>query len=248
MSKVPNAAKAGILVVGLLVALAAGWFVVIAPKRSEAAKIGRQIDDTRALIAAAQTGGSGSEAQPIRIADLFELSRAMPDRADIPSVLLQLSEISGETGVTFQSITPHDPVQLGPYQQISIELVFEGHFYDLSDFLYRLRNLVGVHQGVLDSTGRLFSVDSIAFDEGELKFPEVKATLTVSAYVFGDGTLTIAPTAPQSSSEEAAPAAASTGSGAPAVPTPARVTPSPAGESDTRPIPVKPPKAKRAGA
>jgi len=44
-----------------------------------------------------------------------------------------------------------------------------------------------VHQGVLDSTGRLFSVDSIAFDEGELKFPQVKAALTVSAYVYGDG-------------------------------------------------------------
>ena len=48
--------------------------------------------------------------QPIRVADLFKLSRAMPDRTDIPSVLLQLSEISAETGVSFQSITPHDAV------------------------------------------------------------------------------------------------------------------------------------------
>jgi type IV pilus assembly PilO-like protein len=230
MSKVPTSAKAGVLLAALVAALLVGWFVVIAPKRSEALKLTQQIDDTRTQIDVAQGGGSGTQPQRIRVADLFELSRAMPDRADIPSVLLQLSEISAETGVTFQAITPHDPVQLGGYQQIGIELVFQGHFYDLSDFLYRLRNLVGVRQGVLDATGRLFSVDSISFDEGELKFPQVQARLTVSAYVFGDGTLTFAPTAP-----------ATTGQGASS-------TTTPPAESDSQPIPVSPPGASAVGA
>jgi hypothetical protein len=231
MNKLPTSAKAGILIAGLVVVLAAGWFVAVAPKRSEAAKLQKQIDDTRAQIDAAQAGaGSGTQVQPIRVADLFRLSRAMPDRADIPNVLLQLSEISAETGVNFQSITPHDPAFLGSYEQIGIDLVFQGHFYDLSDFLYRLRNLVGVHHGVLAATGRLFSVDSISFDEGDLQFPEVKATLTVSAYVFGDGTFTSAPTVAPSAGE-AAPA-----------------TTTPPSESDSQPIPAAPPGATAAGA
>ncbi len=222
----------------LVVVLVAGWFVAIAPKRSEASRLSGEIADARAQLAAAQAGSGGGEpqTQPIRVADLFKLSRAMPDQADIPSVLLQLSEISGETGVTFQSITPHDPVSLGAYQQIGIDLVFQGHFYDLSDFLYRLRNLVGVHQGVLDATGRLFSVDSIAFDEGDLQFPQVKATLTVSAYVYGDGTGTPVP-----------PGATGSGEAAPTATTPSPTSPT-AALDDSRPIPPAPGGATAAGA
>jgi type IV pilus assembly PilO-like protein len=236
MSKVPTSAKAGVLLAALVVALLVGWFVVIAPKRSEASKLSGQIDDARTALAVAQgaAGGSGTPGPVIRVADLFKLSRAMPDRADIPSVLLQLSEISAETGVSFQAITPHDPVQLGAYQQIGIDLVFQGHFYDLSDFLYRLRNLVSVHGGVLDATGRLFSVNSITFDEGDLQFPQVKATLSVSAYVFGDGTLTVAPTA-----------SAPTGQAASATTTPATTTP--ATEAYSQPIPAAPPGATAVG-
>jgi len=189
MSKSPATARTAVLILTIVVSLAVGWFMVISPKRQEASALGREITETHAQIDAAQgaTATGQPQANPIRVADLFKLSRAMPDKADIPNVLLQLSQISAETGVSFQSITPHDPVPLGAFQQIGIDLVFEGHFYDLSDFLYRLRNLVGVHRGVLDSTGRLFAVNSIAFDEGELQFPQVKATLTVSAYVYGDG-------------------------------------------------------------
>ena len=232
MTKLPSAVKAGVLVAALVAALVAGWFGLIAPKRSEVSRLNAEIDATHAQIAAAQAG-TGPHVQAIRVADLFKLSRAMPDRADIPNVLLELSEISAETGVSFQSITPHDPISLGSYQQIRIDLVFEGHFYDLSDFLYRLRNLVGVHQGVLDATGRLFSVDSVSFDEGTLQFPQVKATLTVSAYVFGDGTLTMAPTVPPASS-----------TAAPATTTPA----TPATQDDSQPIPAAPPGATAAGA
>jgi hypothetical protein len=81
--------------------------------------------------------------------------------------------------------------------------VFEGRFYDLSDFLYRLRNLVGVHDGVLNATGRLFTVGAISFDQGSRQFPQVKATLTVSAYVFGDGTTTTVPSTATAGGTEA---------------------------------------------
>ena len=138
----------------------------------------------------------------------------------------RLSAIAAETGVSFQSITPHDAVALGDYQQIGIDLVFEGHFYDLSDFLYRLRNLVSVHQGVLTSTGRLFSVDSVAFDEGELQFPQVKASLTVSAYVYGDGIPDPLPAgATGSGATQAAPAQGQSGAGV---------------QDESQPIPVNP--------
>jgi Tfp pilus assembly protein PilO len=160
------------------------------------------------------------------VADLFKLSRAMPNTADIPGVILQLSSVAAETGVQFESITPHDPVSYGAYQQVAVDLSFEGRFYDLSDFLYRLRNLVGVHHGVLNATGRLFTVDSITFNQGTENFPQVKATLTVSAYVFGDGT-------------------------APPVPnglTPTGTAPASPAIGDTQPVPAAPAGATAVGA
>jgi len=186
MSKLPTPAKIGLVVAAVLLALVAGWFLLISPKRSDVKSLKQEINDTRDQIAAAH--GVQTPTQPaIRVADLFKLSRAMPNTADIPGVLLQISHVAQESGVSFQAITPHDPTSLGAYQQIDIDLTFQGRFYDLSDFLYRLRNLVDVHDGVLNATGRLFSVDSITLNQGELNFPQVKATLTISAYVFGSG-------------------------------------------------------------
>jgi hypothetical protein len=178
---------------GVLLVLVAGWFLLVAPKRHQAATLKQQISDTRSQIALAQGVRQPAAPPPIRVADLFKLSRAMPNTPDVPGLILQLSRVAEDTGVSFESITPHDPVQYSGYQQVDVDLTFEGRFYDLSDFLYRLRNLVSVHEGVLTATGRLFSVDSITFNQGQKDFPQVKATLTVSAYVFGDGTATPVP-------------------------------------------------------
>ena len=226
MTAASTSTKMGVLVGALVLVLAAGWFAVISPKRSEAARLQRQIEDTQGEIVVARTR-SAQHAPQIRVADLFELSRAMPNRSDIPSVLLQLSGIAAETGVTFKSITPHEPVPAGGYERLAIDLVFEGHFYDLSDFLYRLRGLVGVHGGVLDATGRLFSVDAISFGQGDQQFPSVKATMTVSAYVFGDGTAAPVPDG--------------------VLPTEPTTTTAPRAE-DSQPIPAVPPGASDAGA
>jgi Tfp pilus assembly protein PilO len=209
MSKLSTPAKLGLLAGAVLLALIAGWFLVVSPKRSDVKSLKQEIAATQDQIATAH--GVQTPSQPaIRVADLFKLSRAMPNTADIPGVLLQLSRVAEETGVTFQSITPHDPTALGAYQRITIDLTFQGRFYDLSDFLYRLRNLVDVHQGVLTATGRLFSVDSITFNQGEQDFPQVKASLTVSAYVFGDGTAPPVPSglAPSSAQTQTTPAIA----------------------------------------
>ena len=230
MSKLPTPAKIGLIVAGVVLALVVGYFVLISPKRSHASSLKQQIADTRNEIA--ERRGVKSPSQPqIKVADLFRLSRAMPDTADIPGVLLQLSNVAAETGVTFQSITPHDPVAYGAYEQISIDLSFEGRFYDLSDFLYRLRNLVSVHEGVLDATGRMFSVNSITFNQGTLSFPQVRAALTVSAYVYGDGT----------------PPPVPTGVAPLGTPSPTTTT-TPAVAADTQPIPAAPAGATAAGA
>jgi Tfp pilus assembly protein PilO len=173
MSKRSTPARLILLGASVVALLAAGWFLVVSPKRSEAKRLQAEIGEVRAQIDVREAALDRPQtaAKPaIRVADLFELSRAMPDRAGRSGVLLQLSRVAEETGVVFDSITPHDAVPQAAFQQIDFDVRFEGRFYDLSDFLYRLRNLVDVHGGVLNATGRLFTVGSISFDQGSSQF------------------------------------------------------------------------------
>src|SRR5438067_9010554 len=108
----------------------------------------------------------------------------MPDRTDMPDLLLELSQLARDTGIRFDSISPQSGAAIGSYQVIPISVTFNGNFYNLADFLYRLRSLVSVHGGRLDASGRLFSVDTMAFNESEQKFPQIQATLVIDAFVY----------------------------------------------------------------
>lgn len=195
--KLSPGAVIGLIVVGLLFFAVLGYLVLISPQRSEAARLDeeiaemeRRIDESRAL--SLQAGN----AERVRVADLFRLSKAMPDQADMPGVLLELNRIATDTGIRFDSVSPQVSVPAEGYQTVPIQLVFQGNFYDLADFLYRLRNLVGVRSGELAATGRLFAVETLTFEEGERKFPQIRATLTVNAYVFGTGVPATSPPPP----------------------------------------------------
>ena len=93
MSKLPTPAKLALVAAGVLVAVVAGWFLVISPKRSDASDLKRQIADTRDQIAVAHGVRPVTPTPSIRIADLFKLSRAMPDTVDVPGLMLQLSRL-----------------------------------------------------------------------------------------------------------------------------------------------------------
>ena len=196
MRRPTNPAVIAGIVVGLLVYGAAGFFLLISPQRGKAAELKKetaateqQIQQYRALAAQAQ------QTPPIRVAELFRLTKAMPDDVDMAGVLLELSRVARDTGIEFDSITPQGPSVGTGYTVIPITLEFDGNYYELSDFLFRLRSLVRVQSGRLDAQGRLFVVEAIGFNESERTFPRIKATLTVRAFVYGDATLTAPPPA-----------------------------------------------------
>ena len=186
--RLPLPAQIAIAVVFALAVAAAGWFLLVSPQRARSS-------DLEAQIAAAEqqlenhrlaTIRAGS-VQKIEVADLFRLSKAMPDRADMSGVLLELNRIAADTGITFESISPQTAVPISGYQAVPIQLTFKGNFYNLSDFLYRLRTLVHVDEGRLAATGRLFAIDTLDFSESQEGFPRIVASLVVDAFVYGTG-------------------------------------------------------------
>jgi Tfp pilus assembly protein PilO len=176
-----------LVVVGLIAYLALGYLLLISPQRSKGSDLKKQVADTEAQINQYRTlSAQAKAAAPIRVADLFRLEKAMPNEVDMAGIVLELSRIAGDSGITFESITPQGVVAQPGYQVLPVALVFDGNYFELSDFLYRLRSLVRVRAGRLASSGRLFIVDAISFSESEKSFPRIQATLVVNAYVYGD--------------------------------------------------------------
>jgi Tfp pilus assembly protein PilO len=217
----PKPAAIALVIVALLVVSVAGYFLLISPQRSKSAELAKEAETLDAQIAAARAAlKEANEAEPIRVADLLRVSKAMPGTDDMPGVLLELNRIARETGIRFESITPQEPADAGGYLRQPIDLVFDGNFYELSDFLFRLRSLVRVRGGELEATGRLFTVNSLNFVESERAFPQIKATLNVNAFIYGTGEATAPPA--QAPAQPAAPAQ-------PPAPAPQSPTPPPSG-------------------
>jgi Tfp pilus assembly protein PilO len=220
VKSLPKPAAIAIVVTGLLVVSLAGYFLLISPQRSKSAELAKEADAIEAQIQALRIANAQvRNVEPIRVADLFRVSKAMPSTDDMPGVLLELNRIANETGIRFESITPQEAADAGGYLRRPIDLVFDGNYYELSDFLYRLRSLVRVRGGQLEATGRLFTVNALNFVESERSFPRIKATLNISAYVYGTGAA--APAQPP------APASPAPASPAPAEPAPAQPSASP---------------------
>jgi Tfp pilus assembly protein PilO len=182
----------------LLIIGYAGYSMVVAPQGAQAAKLQRQADAVQfAIFKRKAEIKKGLHPPTIETADLFRLARAMPDRTDMPGIILTLSDLARSAGIKFDLIEPvtGGATPSGSYETDRIHLLFNGDFYGLSDFLYRLRSLVSVHDGKLNATGRLFNADTVTFNVLANAFPKISAELFVNAYVYG-ATAPPAPAAP----------------------------------------------------
>jgi Tfp pilus assembly protein PilO len=174
--------------VGMLVLAyaAAGYFLLVSPKKAESVRLDGEIAAATSELAVARaTVVVPDDRQPISVADIFRLSTAMPSAPDMPGILLELSRLSEETGVRLKSITPQAAVPVGAYYVVPVDVALDGSFYALSDFLFRLRTLVTVRRGELHASGRLFSIDTVDFSEAGAGFPTLTSNLKLNAYVYG---------------------------------------------------------------
>jgi type IV pilus assembly protein PilO len=151
-----------VLALALVIVAAVGWFALISPKQARSSELDDEIAEleTKLALISRPTAPEEPPKVEIDVADLFKLAKAMPDRDDMPGILLELNATALSTGVEFLSIQPGPPASRGDYYALPITLTYAGNYYDLADFLFRLRNLVTVRDGVLDAGGRLYTRSS----------------------------------------------------------------------------------------
>jgi Tfp pilus assembly protein PilO len=183
-----------VLAGALVIVVVVSYFLLVGPKRAESARLDDEIAELETKIAVAKTRTPAAQ-PPVRInvADLFRLAKAMPDKEDVPGIILEVNSIASSAGIEFVAIQPQPVVPVGSHRALPITLTFEGNYYDLTDFLYRLRTLVTVKDGELHASGRLYTLDALDMHEAKAGFPHIEAVLTVSAYAFGTGTAGAAP-------------------------------------------------------
>lgn len=176
-----------VIAAGLLIVVVVAYWFLVRPKRAEAGRLGEEIVLLENQVQVATI--NARKDQPtvrIRVADLFALAKAMPEEEDMPGVILELNATAAAAGIEFMSIAPQIPIATATgYHVLPIALKFEGNYFDLTDFLFRLRNHVAVRDGRLAVRGRLFTLDLLDFHEGPGGFPHIEADLTVAAYVYG---------------------------------------------------------------
>lgn len=198
---------------GLLLIAIIGYFALISPKRATASSLKQQTATVQKQIDSNRSTGFMQALPAVRSAGIFSLAKAMPKQLETPNVILQLSELAQNSGITFDQITPNaaatsavpgavvTPDTTAPFAVEPIQVQFSGSFYDLVAFLQRLRNLVRVDHGRLAASGRLFDVSDIALCQvpatscsssagssssstiAESTFPHVQAVLTINAFV-----------------------------------------------------------------
>jgi Tfp pilus assembly protein PilO len=165
---------------------AGGWFLLVSGQRSEASKLEQDVSAAQAALIAkrteleAQRGIAG-------VAPPKVLERALPDETSLADVLDELSRVGDASGVTFSAVTPGAEVAGTGFTVTPLETQFQGNWTQISAFVSRLRKLVSFQDGRLQAAGRLYSVRKIDLAEGEGKFPDLTASMTVDVFRYTPG-------------------------------------------------------------
>ena len=240
-----------IAVVATAAAIAAFWFLALAPKREEATALeGKIATKQTALQAAEQTLADYRKAKvgyAKNYATVVRLGKAVPDDDDVRSLLVQLDAEAGGTHVDFRTIqvgsagapsgapattgttaTPPPPgavaVGTAGFSAMPFTFSFKGTFANLSQFFSRMERFVTLRNEKMSVTGRLLRLESVDLQVDQDGFPNIRAQIGASSYLVPetqDLTAGATPQGPAATTTAAAPAPA----GGPAVPTtPATVT------------------------
>ncbi len=178
--------------VALVLVLAAGWFFGVAPKRSDAKELAAATAAAQVQLAEKQAALARPSANvEIKASDLFRLTKAMPDATDGANVMLDIDRLAKRNKLSFVSILPGAAVTGVGALQHPYEVIVQGRFSNLSRFVTQLRSLVMVKHKRLVVKGQVYTIDGVDVGKpstggGKLDFPNVQATVRMSAFSFTD--------------------------------------------------------------
>jgi len=140
-----------ILILGILILIVlaiAYYFLLFSPLRQD--YLAKYDERTQKEVRKAQLERTAAELENIRRnsddveRQILELSKRIPEQAEIPTLVVQIEEVARAADVTQLRIEPGSPEAPpggGDFSRIPITMSFEGTYEQLQDFLLRVRNL-----------------------------------------------------------------------------------------------------------
>ncbi len=245
-----------LLVIPVVAALVAFWFLGIAPKRDDAKKLEDQIAQLHTSVqtqqAAAQAGVEARKHFPRDYHRLVVLGKAVPVDDDTASFLVQVQKIAHRSGVEFRKIEASSgsgsatataapatessaallpigaTVGSAGLPTLPYELTFTGgNYFQIADFMAGVDHLVKTYKGRIASDGRLVTIDGFQLgQDSSIPFPKLLATMSVTTYV-APATQGLTGGATPAGPSTTTTVAAPTTTAAPATTTASSVTPTP---------------------
>jgi type IV pilus assembly PilO-like protein len=195
--KLSRNAGIALIVGGDLLLLLLGWFMLISPQRATAQSIrlataAAEAQISQAKVVASTPPPAAIQQPEIRTADIYSMAQAMPSTVDMPDLLLELNQLARASGVTLSTFSPGQSSPAIGYSVVPLSIGVSGDFYSVTDMLYRLRTLVAVRHGDLQTSGRLFSVDTVSFAPSHVG-AQLTADVGLNAYLYDGGAPAPAP-------------------------------------------------------
>jgi Tfp pilus assembly protein PilO len=139
--------------------LAASWFLLISPRRADAADVRGQATTADGQAALLQTQIALLKTQfadlPKQKAELKAITAELPPGADVPALVRTLQSIAAQTGVSLDSISPGGPTVVtatgaaatsvagaGSLVRLPMDLVVTGEYFETSLFIKNLQSKI----------------------------------------------------------------------------------------------------------
>lgn len=177
-----KALAAGLVVLGVLIGLI-GYATVVKSQQKKVTSLDAQIATAEQQYASLHVGTSRKPA--LRAAELFQLSRAMPETDDMPGILFELSRLAHQSSVSIAAIRPSPRIALTDGSSaVPLSVTISGTWPQVAAFLKLVDHQVRFTGGSLSVAGRLFDVDEIQVTPAGAA-NGIQAVLTMSAFDYG---------------------------------------------------------------
>ena len=207
-------AGAGVLALLMLVA---SYFLLIAPKRAEAADLATQTESVKAGNATIEQRTELLKAQFATLdtqrGELSQIQSTLPGNAEVPQLLRTLEGYAGTAGITLVSVAPGTPENFGTDAadptsataavDIPLTITTSGSFAQTELFV----------KNVQADMGRYFLVDNVTLQVADGSTAGVTSTISGKIFVLRDATTQtqdMATAGTAASTEPAAPASTET--------------------------------------
>jgi len=178
-----------------VVVLVATWFVLVVPRRSEAADLGEQRVSVETSNVSLQATIAELERQygdlPQRRAELKMIRQQLPPAADLAELVRAVSDFAEDAGVDITSVTPGDPTTVTPATGVapavvSLPVVIEvrGRYVEDALFVRYLQN----------EMKRVYLLTQLSVVRGEGEDDSTTSTPTATSTATPTATASAAPT------------------------------------------------------